>query len=647
MGNVDYSLDAVRSEHMPQVHGNAAVELARTVRYFVSRYPRRSAAVFVASLALVGLELLGGAALMPVLALAVEEGTENRLLAIVRATFETVGLTLDLETAFLVFVVVLAAKAIMEMVFGIFVHFSKVAVEKSFRTRIIRGLKQVSWGYFTAKPNGLLVNLMTQEVARAAGLFGLIMQVAVSGLQATAYLVLGLAASTDLLVAAVVLVVAGVLVSRPMFRMARRAGAGEVEQMRHIAADLLQGIQAYKVFKAMAREHLLLETLRGANDHYVDANKLKIVAHHLLTASQQIVLAIGVVLAVFLGRDLFGVGMAEIGFIALILLRTNGHLATLLKKFQAITNTYYALGRYDEFVEEIETHSEAAPGRRDPNYPSEIRFEDVSFRYGERPILQGVGLTIPPTGLTTIVGPSGSGKTTIIDLLCGFFSPEGGRILIDGDPIQELNIRKWRSMIGYVTQDPNLLHQSIASNVAAFDRTLSVAEVAEALRGAGALQFVSGLDRGADSSAGERGGQLSGGERQRIAIARALARKPKLLILDEPTSAVDAAAERELVETIVRLKGETPIIAISHQPILAEAADVSTGSTPDTSSGSARRDPAWHRESAVGPRPGTAFRTWLTSISGSGPRPPGRAGAGCGAGSCRHRGAQLPRGCPS
>ncbi len=175
--------------------------------------------------------------------------------------------------------------------------------------------------------------------------------------------------------------------------------------------------------------------------------------------------------------------------------------------------------------------------------------------------------------MTALIGPSGSGKTTIVDLLCGFYVPDSGEIKIGDDDLLSINRREWRRNIGYVTQDANLLNRTIAFNVAAFDPSVSSEELENALVAAGAMAFVTAFEYGVGTSVGERGSRLSGGERQRIAIARALARQPKLLILDEPTASVDAETERGLIETLKELKKTLPIIVISHQPAFANAAD--------------------------------------------------------------------------
>jgi ATP-binding cassette subfamily C protein len=146
-------------------------------------------------------------------------------------------------------------------------------------------------------------------------------------------------------------------------------------------------------------------------------------------------------------------------------------------------------------------------------------------------------------------------------------------VWIDDLPLAKVDLKSWRKMIGYVPQETLLQHDTVFINVTLGDPELGEKEVEDALRAAGAWEFVLEMPQGVHSTVGERGGLLSGGQRQRIAIARALVHKPKLLILDEPTSALDPVSEAAICETLSQLRGEITILAISHQPTIMNVAD--------------------------------------------------------------------------
>jgi ATP-binding cassette subfamily C protein len=199
--------------------------------------------------------------------------------------------------------------------------------------------------------------------------------------------------------------------------------------------------------------------------------------------------------------------------------------------------------------------------------------EQVSFGYGERWILRKANLEFPVGSFTALVGPSGVGKTTVIDLVTGLLRPQKGEVFIDDIPLSEVDLRHWRQMIGYVPQETLLLHDTVFVNVTLGDKEFKAEDVEKALRAAGAWDFVQDLPKGIFAVVGERGHKLSGGQRQRIAIARALVHQPRLLILDEATTALDPENEVAICETLLKLNEKLTILAISHQPAILDAAE--------------------------------------------------------------------------
>ena len=191
----------------------------------------------------------------------------------------------------------------------------------------------------------------------------------------------------------------------------------------------------------------------------------------------------------------------------------------------------------------------------------------------ERVVLNDVSLAVPAGTFVVLCGPSGSGKTTIADLLIGLLRPQHGEVWIDDLSISQVDIRSWRQMIGYVPQENLLLHDTVFQNVSLGQATVSEQDAETSLRAAGAWDFVQQMPKGMFSVVGERGSMLSGGQRQRIAIARALVKRPKLLILDEATTALDPKTEKEICATLQQLRGDITILAISHQPTLLDCAD--------------------------------------------------------------------------
>jgi ATP-binding cassette subfamily B protein len=234
-------------------------------------------------------------------------------------------------------------------------------------------------------------------------------------------------------------------------------------------------------------------------------------------------------------------------------------------------------------------------GRTPPDdLDGELILDDLRFSYPEGPeIFSGANMTIPAGTRVGILGDSGIGKSTLLDLLQLHLHPRGGRILVDGHDIAEFDPRLWRARIAVVPQDPVIFRDSLANNVRYSVPNASNEEIVEACSRAGLDSLVEKLPQGIDTIVSERGASLSGGERQRIALARALLQKPVVLLLDEPTSAVDPEAELVLVGQIEHLFAGTTQLIVSHRPSALANAElllaVENGKLVAQSSPAARR----------------------------------------------------------
>jgi subfamily B ATP-binding cassette protein MsbA len=225
-----------------------------------------------------------------------------------------------------------------------------------------------------------------------------------------------------------------------------------------------------------------------------------------------------------------------------------------------------AASRIYQILDEKPSVSSPLHPERVDGFRGALRYEGVWFAYEpDRPVLRGIDLKIPRGEVLAIVGPSGGGKTTMVDLIPRFYDPTGGRITIDGLDLRKLDLRELRNLLGLVTQETVLFHDTIHRNVSYGRRDASREEIESVCRAAHAHEFIRALPRGYETVVGERGIGLSVGQRQRLSIARALLKNPPILILDEATSALDTESERLVQEAVANLLRNRTAIVIAHR----------------------------------------------------------------------------------
>jgi ATP-binding cassette subfamily C protein len=287
--------------------------------------------------------------------------------------------------------------------------------------------------------------------------------------------------------------------------------------------------------------------------------------------------AIALCVIVYLALTAFDMTAAGTLAILVLYFRFAPKVLQLQTYAQTLNSNASAMQNVLSHMREAEKAREAA-GASIPAAPAklthEIRLKDVSFTYenGKKAILDA-SFVIPANRITVLAGPTGSGKSTLADLLMGMMAPQAGVIEIDGAILNDRLSGSWRRAIGYVPQDPFLFHGTVRENLLLADGSADETALWEALRAAHAEALVRNLPLGLETIVGHRGQLLSGGERQRLILARALLRKPALLVLDEATSALDWEHEDLIARSLEELKKEVTIVMIAHRRRMIALAD--------------------------------------------------------------------------
>ncbi|WP_398471698.1 ABC transporter ATP-binding protein [Tardiphaga sp.] len=341
------------------------------------------------------------------------------------------------------------------------------------------------------------------------------------------------------------------------------------QRQSEIVAVVQQGLGSVRSVTAFGRQDLELARLEAASHATVDAAMQARRVKSLLSPVVGIVVAFCTAIVLWKGTSLITAGTMTAGALTVYL----AYLAQFFKPVKdlaamtsSIAQTTVALERIQKILSADDIIVEK-PGAIDPGRAKgQISFENVHFAYEEEaPILNGVSFRIEPGQIVGIVGPTGSGKSTVLSLVPRFYDASSGRVSIDGIDVTDYKLSALRSQIGYVLQETVLFRGTIRENIAYGRPGATEDEIVEAAKIANAHEFIIRMPHGYDSMVGERGDTLSGGQRQRIGIARAVVRNSPIMILDEPTAALDTESEVLVMEALKRLMQGRTVIMIAHR----------------------------------------------------------------------------------
>ncbi len=349
-----------------------------------------------------------------------------------------------------------------------------------------------------------------------------------------------------------------------------REAAGDV------SARLNNNLLGLATIKAFATESFEADHIAQASNQYRSANAQAIRISSAITPVIRMAILSGFTATLLYGGWLTLQGELEVGAYSVLVFLTQRLLWPLTGLAEVADMYQRSMASIDRAMKLLDAPITIAyEGQRlNPAQTcGELRFEGVNFSYGDGPTLKDISLMLPAGKTTAFVGTTGSGKSTLVKLLLRFYEPQSGQVLLDGVPIDSLNLQDLRRAIGYVAQDSFLTDGTVAENIAYGVQGASDAAIAEAARAAEATEFIDKLPLGFATRIGERAQKLSGGQRQRLALARAILKNPPILVLDEATSAVDNETEAAIQRSLdVVSQGRTTIV-IAHRLSTVRQAD--------------------------------------------------------------------------
>ncbi len=451
------------------------------------------------------------------------------------------------------------------------------SVVRDLRNRLYTRIIRQSMAFFLEKPTGNLISTVTSDIERVQDA---VSHVAANFLKQTFTLIglLGVIFYIDWRLALISLILVPLVIFPSAkigryIRISSRKSQDKMAELTHILQETFSGIH---VVKAFGMEQFEGEKFMAATRRLLRVNMRWVRANALTSPLMELMGSVTVAgLLLYARNEILHHAQTTGGFVAFIYALLK--MYDPIKRLTSVNNGFQtAVGASERAFEVLDLQSEVpekAGATATAPFEKEISFEDVDFSYEDLPILQRVNLRIQNGEVVAIVGPSGAGKTTLASLIPRFFDVTRGRILLDGRDIRDLKLASLRSQIGIVTQETVLFNDTVFSNIAYGQKSVSQWKVEEAARAALAHDFIEELPAGYETELGDRGHRLSGGQRQRIAIARALLKNSPILILDEATSSLDSESELLVQEALMNLMEGRTVLVIAHRLSTVRRAD--------------------------------------------------------------------------
>ncbi|MBQ7503427.1 ABC transporter ATP-binding protein [bacterium] len=468
-------------------------------------------------------------------------------------------------------------------VMGVCTYFQKYLTDqcgqlaiRDFRNNVFFALQRLPISFFDKMRSGEVLSRSTTDVITASGVFSLLSEFTKNFL-----IVLGCFVWMfwrDWQMTLVVLFISP-LIAIAIGNFGARIGA-KTSKLQARLADLsalqFENVSAIRVVKANNKEDYESKRFKDRNEDNYDAQMKVVQVQSMQSPVVELMGIVAIAIVVWFGATRIMQG--EVSFSQMTeywtLMAMTGHPLQVIASFYgSCQNSAAAAVRAFEVIDS--TPETVGCGNKVlPAVKGGIEFKDVHFAYEkEKPVLKGINIKIEPGEFVAVVGMNGSGKSTLVNMLERFYAPDSGQIMIDGHDIADVTLESLRSQIGIVFQESVLFRDSIFENVRYGNMEASDEQIRQAITMAGADEFIAKFPDGLDTNVGERGSALSGGQRQRLAVARALVHDPRILILDEYTSGLDAEAEDNLTEVIDKsMKGRTCLV-IAHRLATIRYAD--------------------------------------------------------------------------
>ncbi len=441
---------------------------------------------------------------------------------------------------------------------------------ETLRLTLTRRLVAADWGTISQISHARIAHLMTTEIQRCGMAATFAVQAGVAVVMLVVQIALAFVLSPPLALLTLAMLMITAVVLAPFLRRARVAGSAIGKNRMGLIRDTGLFLGGLKQAFSHNRENAFLGQVEGilTEMHEVQVNftRQQTIARLALTGMSALIGGV----ALLVGYGVLGLGPSILMALLFVLARIGGPAGQLQQGAVHLVNALPAFEQVDALDRELAAAGRPAETLTGPPLArgAPVTFESVGYLHRSAEGVHGVtglSLVIEPGAFVGVGGASGAGKTTFVDLLAGLYPPQSGAISVGGRALDAATARAWREQVAYVSQDPFLFNDTVRSNLLWSAPEASEADLWDALALCGAEAVVRRLPEGLDTTVGERGGLVSGGERQRLALARAVLRKPDLLILDEATSAIDVQSESDILSRLREACPGMTVVIVAHR----------------------------------------------------------------------------------
>jgi ATP-binding cassette, subfamily B, bacterial MsbA len=525
-------------------------------------------------------EGVGITLLVPILTAAQSgiSGGGNTLFGPVVELFDRYPTSQRIQMAAMAMLVVLVARGVMQYCVNFLAAYLPIRLERSLALKAFEGMSHVELSFMHQRDDGQLLNALTNWVLRTTDVLnGLAIAVWTSVLLGV-YLTLMLVISVKMTVSAGVLLLGlSLLVRRITTGPLSRTGRDLNRVMAAINQIVLESLNGIKLIRLQASEDKVVDTYRAVYDEYVQVRRrwytFLVLPGSVMTIGTGIFICLALIFSQ-MGGQAPDMAISKLIVFLFVLSRIVAPVSALNDARARVVSNIPFFDDLNGFITDMGARRQPSGDRAVGPLASGIRFDNVSFAYdGTQPVIQNLSLDIAKGEMVAVVGPSGAGKSTLMSLITRLYEPTSGRILVDGVPLAELDVRSWRRRVGVVSQDTFLFNDTVANNIAFGIPGADREAARRAAEMAAAAEFIERLPDGYDTVLGDRGVRLSGGQQQRLAIARAILADPDLFILDEATSHLDTYSERAIQQAVEKLAKGRTVIVIAHRLSTVRRAD--------------------------------------------------------------------------